>query len=138
MLPLTVAVADCVPVIIEGTGAVGIAHAGWRGAAAGVVAATVAALDKLKAAPLRAAVGPGIGPCCFEVGSEVAERFPGHVGSTTWGTTSVDLVGVVRAQLGEIPLWVSTECTYCGSGNHSYRRDRTKQRQVAVAWIPSD
>ena len=138
ILPLTVAVADCVPIVLEGDGAVGIVHAGWRGAAAGVATAAVVAMAGLGAPPLRAAIGPGIGPCCFEVGPEVSERFPGHTRSTGWGTMSVDLVGALQAQLGEIPTWVSEECTYCGTGHRSFRRDGTKERQVAVAWISSD
>lgn len=137
MLPMAVAVADCVPVVLEGDGAAGIAHAGWRGAAAGVVAAVIREMEELGSPAQRAAIGPGIGPCCFEVGPEVAARFDGFVRSTTWGTPSVDLVAALRAQLGGITVWVSPECTYCGEGYHSFRRDRTKQRQVAVAWVPS-
>ncbi len=137
MLPLAVAVADCLPVVLQGQGAAGIAHAGWRGVAAGVVANLVDAMTQLDAPPRRAAIGPGIGPCCFEVGPEVSQRFRGFGDRTTWGTRSVDLVAAVRAQLDGIPTVVSGGCTYCGEGYHSYRRDGTKERQVAVAWLPS-
>jgi YfiH family protein len=78
MLKLT---ADCVPIAIAravpgGSGepkpALALLHAGWRGLADGIVAAGVEALGP---GPLAAAVGPSIGPCCYEVGPEVAERF---------------------------------------------------------------
>ena len=94
-LALAVGTADCYPVVLVGTGIIGIAHAGWRGAAGGVVAELHAAMTAAGAAPHAAAIGPGIGPCCFEVGGEVALRFPGCEATTTWGTTSVDLAEFV-------------------------------------------
>jgi polyphenol oxidase len=73
MLKLT---ADCVPIAVVRTGgprpALALLHAGWRGLADGVVEAGVRALGGGR---LAAAVGPAIGPCCYEVGGEVAERF---------------------------------------------------------------
>ncbi len=134
-LPLTVATADCFAVILEGEGGVGIAHVGWRGAAAGVVAATRRALEGLGVRPRRAAIGPGIGPCCFEVGAEVAGRFAGHLGRTTWGAPSADLVGAFEAELSGLDVWRSGACTMCGEGFHSFRRDGTGNRQTALAWL---
>lgn len=73
MLKLT---ADCVPIALARTNgaepALAVLHAGWRGLAEGIVAAGVAALGRGR---LAAIVGPAIGPCCYEVGPEVAERF---------------------------------------------------------------
>jgi len=138
MLPLSVATADCFPVILETEGAVGIAHAGWRGAAEGVVAALRSALELAGAPVLRAAVGPGIGPCCFEVSPDVVARFPGSSASTRWGTRSVDLPAVIRAQLvGVKDVWEAGVCTRCDEAYHSHRRDGTRDRQVAVAWLSS-
>lgn len=137
-LPLAVVTADCVPLIVESDVAVGIAHTGWKGAAAGVVEAMCAAVGALGAPPARAAIGPAIGPCCYEVGPEVADRFPGHVATTTWGTTSVDLAGFVAAGLAGLDVWRAGACTMCGAGYHSYRRDRTTLRQTGVAWLPAD
>ncbi len=137
-LPIAVATADCVPVIVEAHRAAAVVHAGWRGAAAGVVPA---ALDALRAAghqPLRAAIGPAIGPCCYEVGAEVTDRFPGFAAETTWGSPSVDIPGFVADQLVGLEVWRSDECTYTSPGLHSWRENQTEQRQVAVAWLPGD
>lgn len=137
-LPLTVATADCVPVIIEGSRSVAVVHAGWRGVVAGVTAAAIDAMRTSGDVPQRAAIGPAIGPCCYEVGSEVADRLAPFAASTTWGTTSVDLPAAVAAQLGGIDVWSSGLCTHHDERFHSYRRDGTKLRQVAVGWVPDD
>jgi len=138
MLPLSVATADCFPVVCEADHAVGIAHAGWRGAAGGIVAALRTALEQAGAPVRRAAVGPGIGPCCFEVSEDVAASFPGFVARTRWETPGVDLPAVIRAQLeGVEEIWEAGACTRCDPAYHSYRRDATKDRQVAVAWLNS-
>ena len=75
-VPLLAMTADCLPLALCRTGtrsvpALAVLHVGWRGLLAGVVANGVAALGGRPAA----AIGPGIGPCCYEVGPEVAERF---------------------------------------------------------------
>ena len=137
-LPAAVGYADCVPVIVEGLDVVAVIHVGWRGAAAGVVEMTLEAMRSRGHAPVRAAIGPAIGPCCYEVGDEVADRFPAHVGETTWGARSVDLPSFVAHRLNGIELWRSAVCTFTAPEVHSYRRDRTKKRQVAVGWLPSD
>jgi YfiH family protein len=77
---LLVLVADCVAVSLYDPvkKAIGIAHAGWRGTAAGIAGSTVAKMrEAFGTAPsdLIAAIGPSIGPCCYEVGSEVVDRF---------------------------------------------------------------
>ncbi len=77
---LAVQTADCMPILIadERTGALAAVHAGWRGALAGIVARTVERMQlRYDSRPedLRAAFGPAIGACCFEVGPEVAAQF---------------------------------------------------------------
>ncbi|MGH3002789.1 MAG: polyphenol oxidase family protein [Gaiellaceae bacterium] len=74
-LPMLAMSADCLPIAVATTGgrrALAVLHAGWRGLAEGVVAAGVRALGD---GPKAAVIGPAIGPCCYEVGPEVAERF---------------------------------------------------------------
>ena len=70
-LALLVLVADCLPVALAGGGRMGMVHCGWRGLAGGIVANAVGSFDEAPAA----AVGPGIGACCYEVGDEVREHF---------------------------------------------------------------
>jgi YfiH family protein len=137
-LPLTVATADCVPLILEGAGVAAVVHAGWRGAAAGVLRRTRDAIAAAGHSLTRAAIGPAIGPCCYEVGDEVAALFPGFTTHTTWGTRSVDLPGYLAAQLADLTVWRSNVCTFTAGTLHSWRRDQTPHRQVAVAWLPSD
>ena len=86
---LAVQVADCVPILIGDprTGAVAAVHAGWRGAAAGVVRAALEALGAQygsRPRDLVAALGPSIGPCCYHVGPELADAFlaAGHAASS--------------------------------------------------------
>ena len=135
-LPLAVFTADCFGVVLHSASAVGVAHAGWRGTAGGVVAALRAEMTAQGHAPLRAAVGPGIGPCCFEVGPEVGERFPNDLAETTWGTMSVDLVSSLRRQLEGIDVWVSGACTNHDPGLYSHRQDRTLLRHASIGWNP--
>jgi polyphenol oxidase len=77
-LALLVLTADCLPVALATPGAVAMVHAGWRGLAAGVLEAGVAAVRELDgtAGAIHAAIGPGAGACCYEVGEEVAAQFP--------------------------------------------------------------
>jgi YfiH family protein len=75
---LSVRVADCVPTLLADPGGrVGAAHGGWRGTAQSVVSRAIRALERLGARPrdIVAAVGPSIGPCCYEVGEEVRDAF---------------------------------------------------------------
>src|SRR4029078_2432624 len=76
-LPILAMSADCLPIVLARTGArapaVAVLHAGWRGLLEGIVAAGVQALGD---GTLTAAIGPGIGPCCYEVGGEVAAPVP--------------------------------------------------------------
>jgi copper oxidase (laccase) domain-containing protein len=84
--------------------------------------------------PIRAAIGPGIGPCCFEVGREVSELFADAT-STSWGTTSVDLVKAVTAQLDGIELWNAGSCTVHEEGWFSHRGDGTPERMASIGWL---
>lgn len=134
-LPLAVGIADCFPVVLVAEGGIGIAHAGWRGVVAGVIPQLRAAMIAAGVVPYRAAIGPGIGPCCLEVGPEVAAQFPGFVTTTSRGTAGVDLPAAVRSQLVGLQVWESGVCTMSDPGYRSFRRDGTAERQAGVAWL---
>jgi polyphenol oxidase len=129
-----VLVADCLPIALVSSGAVGMVHAGRRGLADGVIAAGVAALRALApAAPVAAAIGPGAGPCCYEVGDEVRAAF-GTDGRT------LDLKAIAAGQLaaaGVDEVHDCALCTMCGDPAlfFSHRRDGgLTGRQAGVAW----
>jgi polyphenol oxidase len=135
-LPLTVATADCLPIIVEGDRSVAVVHAGWRGVAVGVIESALEAMRALGDTPRRAAIGPSIGPCCFEVGDEVVGEIGGFVSTTDAATQSIDLWSAAEAQLVGLEVWRSDICTFTDPAYRSFRRDRTSKRQVAVAWLP--
>ncbi len=129
-----VRVADCVPVLLGDveTGRVVAAHAGWRGVVAGVLRAAVASLDPRSPAALVASVGPCIGPCCFEVGPEVAAALaeasaPEVVTLTRSPKPHVDLRRAVHIQLQALGIQRRDDvggCTVCERDRwFSYRRD---------------
>jgi YfiH family protein len=134
-LPLAVFTADCFGVVVSSREAVGVAHAGWRGAHAGVVTRLVETMRSAGHEPERSMIGPGIGPCCFEVGPEVAALFPDAGSETTWGAMSVDLVRVISPQLAGLTLDVVGGCTRHEERFFSHRRDQTSCRQVALGWL---
>ncbi len=134
-LPLAVFTADCFGVVLLAESAVGVAHAGWRGAAGRVVSALRAEMSAHGHPPVRAAIGPGIGPCCFEVGADVAERFPDQVRETRWGARSVDLAAAIRHELEGLDVWLPGTCTMHDESLYSYRRTQTAQRIATIAWV---
>jgi YfiH family protein len=136
-----VLVADCLPVVIAGGGGVAVLHAGWRGLAGGVIAEGVQALRELGArGELAAAIGPGAGPCCYEVGDEVRAAFAQHGPGVRRGR-AVDLKAVARAELqaaGVASVADVEECTICAGEERffSHRRDHgVTGRQAGIAWL---
>ncbi|HTB66989.1 MAG TPA: peptidoglycan editing factor PgeF [Steroidobacteraceae bacterium] len=145
-------VADCLPVLLAaGDGSVvGAAHAGWRGLAAGVLEATVAAMD-VPPGQLRAWIGPGIGPAHFEVGAEVRERLVGAAGpagaakaeaafiANARGRWQCDLVALARQRLAACGLSAihgGRWCTFSDAENFfSFRRDGRTGRMAALIWL---
>jgi YfiH family protein len=133
--------ADCLPIALARTDtaepAIAVLHVGWRGLFAGIIAAGAQALGS---DPLAAAIGPGIGPCCYEVGEEVAAPFRERFGGD-----------VIRN--GRLDLWTSAEralraagveqvdrfdrCTACEPETFfSHRRDRGRTgRQGVIAYV---
>jgi YfiH family protein len=149
-LALSVATADCVPVLIAAGTRVVAVHAGWRGIVAGVIPAAVARLiaeagDGAGGPEAWSAwIGPAIGPCCYEVGPEVADR----VAMASSGEAIVPRPGarphldlpiavlaqLVRAGVGTVrpTLW----CTRCEPDRlHSFRRDGAAAgRNLSFVW----
>jgi YfiH family protein len=116
-----VLVADCLPVALAGPGGVAMAHCGWRGLAKGVIAHGAEAVGAT-----AAAIGPGIGACCYQVGEEVLEAFEG-LGPTVAEGRMLDLVEVARrllAESGVRDIETSGLCTSCNDELFfSHRRD---------------
>ncbi|MGH8259399.1 MAG: peptidoglycan editing factor PgeF [Steroidobacteraceae bacterium] len=150
-----VQVADCMPVLLAARdgSAVGAAHAGWRGLAAGVLGAIVHALgeEPFLIAPDRliAWMGPAIGPGHFEVGEEVRAAFlaaDGGAGaaftSNARGRWQCDLYALARRRLaaaGVRDVYGGGWCTHADPGRfYSYRRDGQCGRMAALIWIAHD
>jgi copper oxidase (laccase) domain-containing protein len=119
-------------VILAAPDAIGIVHAGWRGAAAGVARTAVEAfLSRTRDRDsVRAWMGPAIGPCCYEVGPEVASRFAPRFSRPSKGDRFLlDLPAAVRHELEEARIRPDRimqpgGCTSCGGERYaSYRRD---------------
>jgi polyphenol oxidase len=126
---VAVKTADCIPVLLidEQHRAVAAVHAGWRGTVAGIV---TLAIDQMRArfstdpAGLHAAIGPGIGQCCYEVGAEVAIHF-GEQGRARIDLPAANRRQLVAAGLRPERIYVANLCTQCHPGEfHSYRRDK--------------
>ncbi len=153
-IAIAIRVADCVPILIchERSGAIAAVHAGWRGTVAGVLPAAIRALCETYGADpaeLRIAIGPCIGPCCFEVGPDVVELFltsDPRMGSCIRDDrgTRIDLpaanrfqalwAGVTRAGIEEL-----SGCTMCwGDRFESHRRDGERAGRMLglIAWKP--
>jgi polyphenol oxidase len=140
-LAMVALTADCLPVAVAGDGVVAMVHAGWRGLRDGVIAAGVAAMRELGAnGSLRAAIGPGAGPCCYEVGDEVAAAFGDEPGAVR-GQRQLDLKAIAGAQLQRAGVGEVHDlglCTICSDPSllFSHRRDHgVTGRQAGIAWL---
>lgn len=133
-LAALVFVADCLPIALAGADGVAMLHCGWRGLAAGIVARGAAAVGATDAA-----IGPGIGPCCYEVGAEVRDAFAG-VGDGIAAGRALDLAEVARRLLREAGverIESAGLCTSCEEHSFfSHRRDAGETgRQAGLTWL---
>ncbi len=134
-----VLVADCLPVLLAAPGAVAALHAGWRGLAAGVLEEGVRALAEVSAGgtgEVRALIGPGAGPCCYEVGEEVHAAFggAGRVGERNIDLPALARERLVAAGVGEVER--VGICTICDARLYSHRREGARAgRQAGVVWL---
>jgi len=127
-LPILAMSADCLPIVLARAGAadpaVAVLHAGWKGLLAGIVEAGV---DALGGGTLTAAIGPGIGPCCYEVGEEVATPF-----RERWTSAERALRAAGVEQIDRLD-----RCTACEPETFfSHRRDAGRTgRQGVIAYV---
>ena len=125
---LSIRTADCLPILLADrrTGAVAAIHAGWRGTVAQIAPAAVSRMTEefgSKPEDIIAAIGPGIGPCCYEVGDEVARQFgesgSRHLNLAEHNRRQLEKVGVCPANIDVI-----SPCTFCNVDEFfSYRRE---------------
>ncbi|MFT7220405.1 MAG: YfiH family protein [Candidatus Azotimanducaceae bacterium] len=136
---LAVMVADCVPLLLadrQGS-VVGVAHAGWRGLANGVIDSV---LDAMRAEDLCAWIGPAIGDCHYIVGEDVRCEFQSDEGfkATGEGTFAMDLAGIAGRQLSlrGVEVFGGGYCTQCDDDRFfSYRRDGVTGRMAGFIWL---
>jgi hypothetical protein len=126
--------ADCLPVALAGPGGVAMLHCGWRGLAAGIVARGATLVEATSAA-----IGPAIGPCCYEVGPEVLETFA-DLGEEIADGRMLDLPEVARrllARAGVTAVESAGLCTFCEPELFfSHRRDQGRTGRMGnLAWI---
>jgi polyphenol oxidase len=141
---VSVRTADCLPILLADIHhqVVAAVHAGWRGTAAGVV---LCALEKMRAefatesGDVVAAIGPGIGACCYEVGEEVARRFglaqAGRVDLAAENVRQLTHYGIAAERIGVAGL-----CTFCNPAQfYSWRRERERAGRMIsyIRVIPS-
>jgi len=128
---LSIRTADCLPILLLDPihKVIAAVHAGWRGTAAHIVKETLARMHDLHGTDpqhLLAAIGPGIGVCCYEVGDEVGRIFgleaAGHIDLAAENIRQLEAAGVPRVQIDCLSF-----CTFCHAQQfHSWRRDRDR------------
>ncbi len=145
-LALAVTTADCLSLLYSAPGAVAAAHAGWRGVAAGMCEAALLAVSRAsdcRPGDVTVHLGPAIRGCCYEVGEEVAERFPATALDRSHGLLRLDLPTAARDRLiaagvAEGQIHDTGACTSCEPHWYfSHRRDRGRTGRLwAVAARP--
>lgn len=139
--------ADCAPIALfgsDGTSRV-VAHAGWRGLAAGVLDAAIDGLESTGTKVAAAVLGPCIHGCCYEFGSSDLARVAHGVDApssavacvTNWGTAGLDVPAAVAAGLARrgVALDAVGACTGCDQRFHSHRRRAEPERHALIAWF---
>ncbi len=132
--------ADCLPVTLGANGAVAMVHAGWRGLAAGILEEGIRAVRELGGeGQIVAIIGPGAGPCCYEVGEEVHAALGDAHRVERPRSRNIDLKAIARDRLlaaGISEVQDVAVCTICDERFFSYRREGARAgRQGGVAWL---
>jgi YfiH family protein len=139
---LAIRTADCVPILIADPAhhAVAAVHAGWRGTAAGIVTKALEEMAKrFRTAPEKVlvAIGPAIGPCCFEVGPEVAVQFGQPAEKTHVDLVDANLRQALSRGVPVSQITISGRCTRCElTLFDSFRRDKEQSGRMvtAIGW----
>ena len=127
--PLAIKTADCMPIVVEGEKGVIFLHAGWKGLADGILKRPEMALIN----PQQVFIGPSIHVCCFEVSPEFKENFKqSSFFKESDGKIYFDLQQeasrILKEEFPHILVSIAPVCTCCNNKFHSYRRDKTKNR----------
>jgi YfiH family protein len=137
-LPMLKVTADCLPVVLarqRGEPALALLHAGRLGLLEGILQAGIAALGEAR---LAAVVGPGIGPCCYEVGDDIADTYRARFGPGAVRGRNLDLWSTAERVLRDSGIEAVERvdvCTACNPEFFSHRRDRgVTGRQAGVVW----
>jgi YfiH family protein len=137
-LPLAIMTADCLPIVMwdSSRSRVCALHAGWRGLASGIIAAGA----KLFRGKFSAFIGPGIGPCHYEIDQTVREQFRSDVAFSPSRSNHYrfDLALEARRQLfaaGAENVQGMSVCTACDERFYSYRRDGQTGRFATLVWL---
>ena len=128
-LPMAIKTADCLPIVIEGEAGVVFLHAGWRGLADGILKRPEISLIK----PQRAFIGPSIHVCCFEVSPDFKENFKGsdffkELNGKLFFDLQQEAIKILQSEYSHMLVSLAPVCTCCHKDFHSYRRDKTKNR----------
>lgn len=139
-IALVVFTADCVPVLLQGSGVVAAVHAGWRGTAKGIAAKAVREMN-CDPAEIKAWIGPSIGPCCYEVGDEVRQAMRELMGKDAepfFTGRRIDLKNLNRKQLelaGVVNIDVCSVCTCCSHEQYWSHRYTSGKRGTQAGII---
>lgn len=150
---VAVRVADCVPIaLVNPAGAIGVVHAGWRGAALGVIEAAVRSMRTVlprqaTSFPIQAVIGPHICAACYQFGAHelaaMEARFgPSVVATTKDGDPALDMTAVVTAELKRLEVDIASVVGGCtahdGERWWSHRARREPQRQILIATMTAN
>jgi YfiH family protein len=134
--------ADCVPVVLfdETADIAGVFHSGWRGTELKIVSKGLKMMRELGCRNISAVIFPAIGFCCFEIGEELLERFAdaGIPTEKRGEKYYADLKTAIKNELkdgGIRDISDRSECTFCGEGYFSYRRDKTEKRHATFVVV---
>ena len=138
---VAVKTADCIPILLvdEENRAIAAVHAGWRGTVRGIAQQAVRGMQAQFGASLAnmyAAIGPGIGKCCYEVGADVAAQF-GETGSCHIDLAEANRRQLIEAGVPESRIYAANLCTKCNADDfHSYRRDKEQAGRMLsfIGW----